>query len=188
METKTCSKCHTEKPIDQFLVLKGSTHNFRLSGDKVRQYNPQCRPCKAAAAREWRKANPGYNGTGKRKNIPEEDRLLISAISHRLVCAKVRAKKYRDPIEPNIDRDYLYQLFKEQSGRCALSGALLKVEVGAIAGLSLDKVNPDLGYTKGNVQWLAWAVNRAKGDMPEEVFLDMCRQVLEYQKVQRLSP
>lgn len=112
---------------------------------------------------------------------------MVSAISFRLVCARTRAKKYKDPVEPNVDRDYLYQLFKEQGGRCALSGVVLKIEVGAVAALSLDKIKPELGYTKGNVQWLAWAVNRAKGDMEEDVFLDMCRQILEHRKVQRLS-
>lgn len=111
----------------------------------------------------------------------------MSAISDRLMNAKLRAKKYNQ-ITPDLDREYLYQLFKDQSGKCALSGAVLKLEKRAVTCLSLDKINPGLGYVKGNVQWLAWAVNRAKGDMESEIFLDMCKQVLEHQKVQRLSP
>lgn len=63
----------------------------------------------------------------------------------------------------------------------------MKAEVNAVTCLSIDKIRPEGGYVEGNVQWVAWAVNRAKGDMETDVFVDMCRQVLEYQKVQRLS-
>lgn len=119
-------------------------------------------------------------------SIPEDDRLLVSAISDRLMQAKERVKKYGG-VAMDIDRDYLYQMFKDQQGLCALSGALMKVEKGAITCLSLDQIKPGLGYVKGNVQWVAWAVNRAKGDMDSDVFLDMCLQIVEYRKVQRLS-
>jgi hypothetical protein len=110
----------------------------------------------------------------------------MSAISSRLTQANQRIKKYSQ-IASDIDKEYLYQLFKSQNGLCALSGVKLRIEKQAIACLSLDKIHPDKGYLKGNVQWVAWAVNRAKGDMDEEVFINMCQQILEYQKVQRLS-
>lgn len=164
---------------------KNSYANLRAG---IPVHENRCRPCKAAYAREYRKKLPSnYRGTGKLKNIPSEDRLLVSAISHRLTNAKIRAEKYGGPA-PDIDRDFLYQLFKEQEGRCALTGVPMKIEKNAITCLSLDQKEPALGYVKGNVQWVAWAANRAKGDMSLEVFVDMCRQVMEYQKVQRLSP
>lgn len=185
MQSITCTACHQILPISLFPTHgKASYTNLR---DGVPAHESRCRPCKAAYAREYRKKLPSnYRGTGKLKSIPEEDRLLVSAISHRLTCAKQRAEKYGGPA-PDIDREYLYQLFKEQEGRCALSGVPMKIEKKAITCLSLDQKEPSLGYVKGNVQWVAWAANRAKGDMSQDVFVDMCRQVMEYQKVQRLS-
>ena len=53
--------------------------------------------------------------------------------------------------------------------------------------LSLDQIDASKGYIEGNVQWLTWFVNRAKGEMSQEIFLSMCETVLVYQKVQRLS-
>lgn len=187
MKTKICSLCKAEKPLFDFPEVKKDGDHYRKSGTNTGTHENRCKPCKAEYAREWRKKHKNYRGTGKLNSIPKEDRLLASAISDRLMQAKQRALKYGG-VEPNIDRDYLYRLFKEQQGLCALSGVKLKIEKGAITCLSLDKIRPEQGYVVGNVQWVAWAVNRAKGDMEEEVFLDMCRQIMDYRKVQRLSP
>lgn len=187
MESKICSMCGEQKPLSLF--PETSKHvSYKTIGQKNRPtHETRCRPCKALAAREWRKKNPGYDGTGEFKNIPKEERLLRSAISERLTQARTRANQYNQPAV-DIDKEYLYQLYKEQGGRCALSGVALKVEKRAVTCLSLDQKEAGLGYVKGNVQWVAWAVNRAKGDMSQDMFLDMCRQILDYQKVQRLSP
>lgn len=186
METKICSMCSLPKPLDEF--PKHSVASYSAVGRKnLPTHENRCRPCKAQTAREWRKAHPGYDGTGAFKNIPKADRLLHSAISQRLTQARTRTAMYGHPAM-DIDKEYLHQLFLGQGGRCALSGVPLKVEKRAVTCLSLDQKEAALGYVKGNVQWVAWAVNRAKGDMQHDVFIDMCRQVLEYQKVQRLSP
>lgn len=186
MQSKICSMCIVEKPLHEFPVVNKVGDHYRKSGTNTGTHENRCKPCKAAYAREWRKLHKNYRGTGKLTAVPKEDRLLMSAISDRLMQAKQRVKKYGGA-EPDVDRDYLYHLFKQQHGRCALSGVLMKIEKGAVTCLSLDKIRPEKGYIQGNVQWVAWAVNRAKGDMEEAVFLDMCRQILEYQKVQRLS-
>jgi hypothetical protein len=44
---------------------------------------------------------------------------------------------------------------------------------------SIDRVRPELGYVKGNVQWVSWQVNRAKGEYPLEDLITMCRAVVE---------
>ena len=188
MLSKICSVCNLDLPLDTFPETKGRVAAYKTVGQKnLPTHENRCRPCKAEYARNWRAQAPkNYKGSGKMLRIPTEDRFLVSAISERLTQAKERAKKYNQP-EPDIDRDYLYQLFKTQKGICPLSGVSLKVEKRSVACLSLDKINADLGYVQGNVQWVAWAVNRAKGDMNEDVFFDMCRQIVEYQKVQRLS-
>lgn len=111
---------------------------------------------------------------------------MISAISSRISQAKNNSRGKQLP-EMNLTVDYLYDLFKQQDGRCALSFIELRIEKEHLATLSLDKIIPAKGYTQGNVQWTAWAVNRAKGEMPMDDFILMCQHVLEYQKEQRLS-
>ena len=83
---------------------------------------------------------------------------------------------------------YLYQLLLDQDKKCALTRAPLLLEPNSPLCLSLDQKDPSKGYVEGNVQWLAWCVNRAKGDLALDDFYDMCEIVLQHRKVQRLSP
>lgn len=182
MGTKTCNQCGETKLLDEFSRTRPSK-NFKSSKSTHHTY---CKKCNAARAREWRKANPGYSGSGRVSSIPKEDRLLMSAIRQRLSDAKGRCRKFKkDP--PDLTDSYLYELFKAQQGTCALTGALLNLNSRHPLCLSLDQIDPAKGYVEGNVQWLAWAVNRAKGDLSLGHFFEMCSAVLNYQKVQRLS-
>ena len=182
MESKICKQCGIEKSIDEFSRLK-PVKSFKYTHQPHHTY---CKRCNADRAKQWRKDKPKYNGSGKVKNIPKEDRLLMSAIRQRLVDARGRCKKFNKP-EPLVTDMYLYELYKNQERKCALSGVPLDLIKESPYCLSLDQIDPGKGYEEGNVQWLTWAVNRAKGEMSTPMFLSMCEIILENQKVQRLS-
>lgn len=42
---------------------------------------------------------------------------------------------------------------------------------------SLDRKIPELGYTKGNVVWTAYCINRMKNDLSDSKFIDMCKLI-----------
>jgi hypothetical protein len=71
----------------------------------------------------------------------------------------------------------------EQSFRCAITRLPFNVTYrtrgagGTHFAPSPDRIDPAKGYVRGNVRWVLWAVNRAKGEMPEEYFLQMCLAV-----------
>lgn len=180
METSQCNKCNKIKPVSEFPKI---THNqFRSSKGSSGIYS-YCKECRNAKAREWRKNNPNYKASGKLSSYPKEDKLLLSAIRSRISDCKGRIRR-ANPACVNLfdlDTDYMYQLFKQQEGKCALSGVDLSLTKNDLNVLSIDKIEPSKGYVKGNVQWLSWATNRAKGEMPQQKFIELC------QKVQRLS-
>lgn len=66
---------------------------------------------------------------------------------------------------------------------CALTGIRFDVDYrtegagGTHLAPSPDRVDPGAGYIEGNVRWVLWAVNRAKGEMPDDLFLRICRAV-----------
>lgn len=182
MQSKFCNDCGEEKPIDQFTRSKAN-QNFKQAHLTHHSY---CKTCNARRAREWRKTRPNYRGTGRLKAVPKEDRVLMSAIRQRLVDARSRCKKFGKE-SPTVTDQELYEIYLEQNRKCALTGATLVLEKEHPLCLSLDQKDPTQGYTKENVQWLAWAVNRAKGDLPMHDFYGMCQAVLDYRKVQRLS-
>lgn len=177
MQTKTCKHCRQNKPVTDF-----SENRIKKQFSAPRQAHAfYCKKCMASLAAKWRSRNAGYKPSGKITRIPLEDRLLMSAIRRRLNEARVRCKKLRRPL-PAVDltADYLYQLFKRQQGRCALSGVTLALTANHPHCLSLDKIDANQIYVEGNVQWLSWYINRAKGEMSVPVFYSMCETVLGY--------
>jgi len=102
----------------------------------------------------------------------------MSLIRQRLLDAKQRIAKYNQ-IELDFDEDYLYRLINQQDRKCALTALDFVVEKGSPLCPSLDKIEAAKGYTIGNVQWLSWAANRAKGDLENSDFVEMCKRVVE---------
>lgn len=97
-------------------------------------------------------------------------------VNDRMYSAKTRAKKKN--IFYDLDMEYLVQLWDEQMGLCALSGVEMGYTGTGWASASLDRIDPDKGYAKGNVQWVCWRVNDAKSNMKNEDFITMCRAIV----------
>lgn len=74
----------------------------------------------------------------------------------------------------------LFMLLKEQKFRCALSGVKLLPETAA-----LDHIIP---VSRGgsdaidNLQWVDCRINKMKGSMVLEEFLDLCSKVSQWQR------
>ena len=171
---KTCRICGETKPLDAFGPAKSKASDA-FNANVTPELKAECRVCLAAQAREWRSRNKGYDGTGRFAKYPKEERKLISAICTRVGQAKSNNKRNERPF--NITMEYMYDLWKAQKGQCKYTGQALFIEKDHPATLSIDKIVPEKGYIEGNVQWVAWAVNRAKGDLDEETFIRMCKAV-----------
>jgi len=181
---KYCNGCNTLKPLTEFTAAKRGSTNYRAN-DAIERH-AYCKPCNAHRAREWRKNNPNYRGSGKVKAVPPEDRRMMSALRARLTTCKGRIKKF-NKVPTDLTDTYLYELYIAQNKQCALTGATLLTEKEHPLSVSLDQIKADQGYIQGNVQLVAWCVNRAKGDLSLDHFYEMCEAVLLCRKVQRLS-
>ena len=167
---QVCKTCGVTKPYSEYPIQRSRT-TWRGAGRPT--YRKHCKACVAAQAREWRRNNPGYRGTGKVAATPEADRLLMSLVRQRVGDAKTRAAGCTLTVEQ------AHALYQRQGGRCAISGIPLALEKGSPWVPSLDQVVAGAGYHAHNVQWVAWAVNRAKGDLSNTDFLAMCRAIVE---------
>jgi hypothetical protein len=77
----------------------------------------------------------------------------------------------------NLDREYLVELWNKQTGRCAVSGIEMQTQSGTLKNknpyrASLDRINNEKGYVKGNVRFTTHWVNNAKSTWPENIFED----------------
>jgi hypothetical protein len=91
---------------------------------------------------------------------------------------KKRAKKKGMMFE--IDKRYLWDLFVSQDRRCALTEMILTFQTRSKVydgTASLDRIDSDLGYIKGNVQWVHKTINVMKLDLTQEEFIQMCKLV-----------
>jgi hypothetical protein len=94
--------------------------------------------------------------------------------------AKLRARKNR--LEYEIDAHFLTSLLQKQDGCCALSRVLLTFAkgIGHVAtNASIDRIDPNKGYTRDNVQLVAHQVNTMKSNRTLGELVEWCKLVLE---------
>ncbi len=87
--------------------------------------------------------------------------------------AKIRKLPFR------ISLKYVWKLFKKNGNFCSLSG--LPIYFGQTYTIrntaSLDRINSDKGYIKGNVQWINKNINIMKMEFKEKYFREICKMV-----------
>ena len=182
--SKVCNDCKESKPLSEFRMVS-SSKSLRKADQEVKETpHTYCRSCLAKRSKIFRKkykketGNADYRGTGKINSREGFDRKLMSAIRKKISWSKRNHKRHKDT-EFDIDDEYMFNLFKEQQGKCALTGFPMSLDGNTNIRLSIDKIVPSLGYTKENVQWTIFAANRAKGNLSHEDFLKLCKMVLE---------
>lgn len=87
-------------------------------------------------------------------------------------CNRKRMKSKNRDCKISIEE--IQQLLKQQNYQCALSGIIISIEDGTA---SLDRINNDGDYTLDNVQWVHKYINYMKVDIPQDIFIKMCRMV-----------
>lgn len=105
----------------------------------------------------------------------------------------------RRGIKWGVSIDYLWDLAIAQEMKCALTGLdivfptisspggnatfdvatqqRLRLGSGNVAVASLDRLNSDVGYIPGNVQWLTKWANIMKNGLSQEEFIHLCHRV-----------
>ena len=93
-----------------------------------------------------------------------------------------------------LQLEQVHDLYKKQQGLCAISGVLMTFATPPMKGdnrtyklyrrhnISLDQIVPSAGYDLINVQLVTVDVNRAKNFMLDNGFIEMCENVVDYQR------
>lgn len=109
-------------------------------------------------------------------------------ISSKFIYKPTNPKRYfkniisganRRKIHCDVSLEYVTSLLTTQDNKCALSGRPISFENGSA---SLDRINNDLGYIIGNVQWVHRTVNYMKNELTETDFISFCNDVANYKK------
>jgi hypothetical protein len=94
--------------------------------------------------------------------------------------AKIRGYEW------DLSFDYLLYLFDKQQGLCALSGEPLVLKTSPRGTpdykyiISIDRIDNNIGYVEGNIQFVTTQVNVAKNSYSTQEFLEMCIKVVNH--------
>ena len=110
----------------------------------------------------------------------------IGEISKTYFKSLMRGAKTRN-LEFDITQSDIWNLFVKQKGICLYTGKKLNFpssRKNSDGTASLDRINPSIGYTKRNIQWIHKDINYMKQDMNHKEFIGAVNKIHEhtYQK------
>lgn len=118
------------------------------------------------------KENPHWRGAGE----------ISSSWWTKTVIHSAKGSKMRRPLPIDITKEYAWQLFLDQKGLCYFTGIPLKISNSYAANTaSIDRIDNELGYIKGNVRWVHKHINIMKNRYTDSYFVNLCRAVVEHQ-------
>lgn len=114
---------------------------------------------------------------GKRNTILPTKRYQANPFKYYLRNTKKRNHKN------NLDLKYLKELWNKQEGKCVYTGLKLKLNTHTYRDpdirytASLDRIDSNKGYLKGNVQFISTAINYMKHEMSHKHTVEFLRQI-----------
>jgi hypothetical protein len=127
---------------------------------------------------KMKEQDPNYVKTHYSKSVERMNSDPYILASRRYSKQMSSAKNSRG-IAWRLDREKTIEIIAE-STKCAISGRTLVFEIGHQDVPSIDRKDSRLGYTKRNIQITSALVNKSKGEMTDEEYINVCRQVLEH--------
>lgn len=101
---------------------------------------------------------------------------------------KIKSNATKRNLEFNIDGKYLSEIYLKQNKKCALTGIDIHIISKSIRTqysnntASLDRIDSNKGYIKGNVRWVHKSINQLKSDFTDNELLFMCSLLLKNNK------
>lgn len=100
--------------------------------------------------------------------------------AHYFWLVKNSAKKRNIPFKLTIK--YMNELYEKQKKHCKLTNREICFGFGSQKNTtaSLDRIDSNKGYIKGNVQWVCKQINIAKHVLSMDEFVHLCSEVSNY--------
>lgn len=187
METKLCKSCNETKPHSEFYTRKENGKTYLRSHCKTcsgkangKLPNVECPICKTIHCRA---------GTKRVSNVCPTCYPKYRTLYNILASCRWRAAKLGRSF--NLTLDWLYQ----QGDFCKKTG-LKFTYIGNGSNFktrppttpSVDKINPDLGYTTDNCQLTAWWYNVSKQTYSEEEVLSLAKCLVSTSETKPVQP
>jgi hypothetical protein len=198
-KTKICATCEIEKPLDEFDEY--ITRTLQVKNRKNRCKN--C--CKIIIQQKHikRRDRKRLENTRKCVGFCGQVKLLTEFNTKHAVCknctmggyvsqwtSDIKQRSIKRGWDFDVDVNFIRELFAKQEGKCALTKIPFnfnhvknkKYERDPFC-MSLDRVNPNKGYTKDNVRLVCMIVNLALNNFGDNAFAKMCEEFVSNKKI-----
>lgn len=171
--TSACKKCHCELTIGR---IRSSQEEFERTGYITTEAS-------RASNRNNEKERFKKDPSKKIAKVKNQQRWRSSSVRAWMCIAVsgVRVRARKEKLEFSLSWPYLVDMYESQSGRCAITGNQLTMECGKgriPSNVSIDRIDPKLGYTEGNVQLVTYLANTMKQNLTSEQLYEFCFKVL----------
>ncbi len=165
---KLCKKCNEHKPATIEYFLK----------DKKGYFYSYCRECKKEYLKLRKNITPLTKEELYERKVSREKVYKLEKWANYLVdSSRNSAKRYGR--EFDIDVDYILELYEKQNQKCYWFG--IKLEPSTVskypAKPSIDRLDNNKGYVKGNVVITCMAANYGRNSCDAEVFHNFCSKL-----------
>ena len=168
---KYCGGCKTELKLSDFGITKDKNQRHYI--------RTRCKICNVKAQKDYAiRLGNKYRKIRKKNKEKSKKRDPV----HYFITERIASYRKNGS---DLTTKYLKNLWYAQRGLCYLTGEEMIPNAGegtnspAKNSMSLDKINPNLGYIIGNVAWCTYHANTSKGRRTLDEFYDFCRGVLE---------
>jgi hypothetical protein len=173
---RECSRCGFFRPLIEFRPLPEKQQTYKERG-LIKRIS-HCNSCEKIRTADFKSI--------KSSTIEGSASFLMSNVKSRCKTKK---------LESEINKAWIVQKYLDQKGLCYYSGKKLQFSTNrktSRAGggykknnpwvVSVDRKNPNEGYTKRNTVLCCWVYNNLKQDLTEEQFYTAISEVLEHKK------
>lgn len=161
-----CRYCKITKPLNEF-YSNGIYHDGTIC------YRARCKACVNLVLAS--KSKQVYKTKAEKRSASPKN--FIAGV-HNHAC------KRKLHLGFNVDCDYLNELYYKQNGKCAITGVVMTYLAGhgrTKTNISLDRIDSNKGYVKGNVHLVCDLINTMKSNMPLGEFYNWCKLVVDNQ-------
>lgn len=116
---------------------------------------------------------------GNKNYITEDGEIEVNSIllsKFKNILQSLPNRKKVSAFDFNITPEYLMELYNKNK-TCTLSGIDLSIDLSKTAqqqNLSIDRIDSNIGYVKGNIQLVDKRINMMKGTLSNQEFIDLC--------------
>ena len=114
----------------------------------------------------------------RQKNRTNE--LIANGYNKKEAHEQAKKEITKNNINFEIDFNFFDELRRKCNDRCALTSIKLTWKPHCINTGSIDRINPEKGYEKDNIQITSWYVNFMKNNLPNDVAKQILEQIIAH--------